>query len=48
MAYRITEVQNKEKTRIYNLEGPQLQTIQSFWESLKASKIIEDFEIEEV
>ena len=48
MAYRITEVQDKDTTRIYNLEGVKLESVQSFWETLKASRVIENFDIEEV
>lgn len=48
MTYQVTEVQDKKTTRIYNIKGPKLETVQSFWEYLKASKVIESYEIEEV
>ena len=47
MGHKITEVQNKDITRVYNLNGPQLETIKSFWDTLVASNIIESYEITE-
>lgn len=47
MNYQITEIQNKNTTRIYNLEGPQLETITGFWDTLVASNIIESYEVKQ-
>ena len=47
MGYQITEVQNKNTTRIYNIKGPKPETIKSFWDTLVASNIIESYEIAE-
>jgi hypothetical protein len=45
MTFVITEVQDKKVTRTYNITGPKLETVQGFWDYLKASKQIESFEI---
>jgi hypothetical protein len=45
MSYQITEVQNKNVTRVYNLDGPKIQTIKAFWDHLVSAKIIESYEI---
>tara|TARA_R110000822_G_C14957951_1_gene455819 strand:+ start:151 stop:384 length:234 start_codon:yes stop_codon:yes gene_type:complete len=47
MNYQITETQNKTVTRIYNLDGPKLATITSFWDMLVSSKVIEGYEVTE-
>ena len=47
MTYQITEVQNKDKTRVYNIDGPQRETVESFWQWLKVNRIIENYEIVE-
>lgn len=48
MTIHVIEVQDKKTTRTYSLKGPQLATVRSFWEYLKAQKIIESFELKEV
>jgi hypothetical protein len=47
MSYQVTETQNKTVTRIYNLDGPKLATITSFWDMLVSSKAIEGYEVTE-
>ena len=47
MTYQITEVQNKDVTRVYNITGPKKETIESFWNWLKTNKVIESFETTE-
>jgi hypothetical protein len=47
MSYQVTETQNKKVTRIYNLDGPKLATITSFWDILVSSKVIEGYEVTE-
>jgi hypothetical protein len=47
MIYQISEIQNKDVTRVYNIEGPQIATIVSFWEWLKQERIIENYSITE-
>ena len=47
MRHTVTEVQDKNTTRTYNLSGPQLETIIGFWSYLKDSKTIEDYKVEE-
>lgn len=46
--FKVTETQNKDTTRVYHLEGPQLDTVRSFWEHLVRTKAIDSYEIEEV
>lgn len=48
MTIQVIEVQNKNTTRTYNLQGPKLETVKSFWDYLKASNAIESYEIKEV
>lgn len=48
MTIQVIEVQDKKTTRTYNLQGPKLETVKSFWDYLKASKEIESYEIKEV
>ena len=47
MTYEVVEVQNKDKTRTYNIEGPRKETVESFWNWLKANGVIDSFEIAE-
>ena len=47
MSYQITEVQNKNVTRVYNLDGPKFETIKSFWDSLVSANTLESYEIAE-
>ena len=47
MTYQITEVQNKDVTRVYNISGPKKETVESFWNWLKANGVIDSFEIAE-
>jgi hypothetical protein len=44
---QVTEIQDKKTTRTYNLSGPRVETVQSFWEYLKANEVIESYEIRE-
>jgi hypothetical protein len=48
MTIQVIEVQDKKTTRTYNLQGPKLETVKSFWDYLKASNVIESYEIKEV
>ena len=41
----ITEIQNKNTTRIYDLQGVKRETVESFWQYLADHKVIESFEI---
>lgn len=45
---QVTEVQDKKTTRTYTLKGPKVETVQSFWEFLKANEVIESYEIKEL
>ncbi len=45
---RVTEVQNQDTTRVYNLEGPRLDTVRDFWDYLIATQTIESYTLEEV
>ena len=47
MGYKITEVQDKKATRVYNITGPKKETINSFWAYLVATGTIESYEIAE-
>ena len=47
MNYQITEVQNKNITRTYNIKGPQRETVESFWNWLQAHGVIESYELKE-
>jgi hypothetical protein len=51
MGYTVTEVvavdDKKTRTHIYNIQGPQRETIESFWEWLKSNKTIKSYEIEQ-
>jgi hypothetical protein len=47
MTLQVIEVQSKDKTRVYNIDGPQRETVESFWNWLKTKRIIESFEITE-
>jgi len=47
MNYQITEVQNKNTTRVYNITGPKRESIESFWNYLKSTGVIERYEIAE-
>jgi hypothetical protein len=46
--FRVTEIQDKDTTRLYHLEGPQLNTVRGFWDYLVRTKTIDSYEIEEV
>ncbi len=48
MMLRVIEVQDKNTTRAYHLEGPQLDTVRGFWDYLVRTKTIDSYEIEEV
>jgi hypothetical protein len=48
MGYKVTEVQSKDTTRIYNLSGPKFETIDSFWQWLVSRSEIKSYTIEEV
>ena len=41
----ITEIQHKDITRTYNIEGVQRETVESFWQYLVDNKVIKSFEI---
>jgi hypothetical protein len=41
----ITEIQHKDITRIYNIEGVQRETVESFWQYLVDHKVIKSFQI---
>ena len=41
----ITEIQNKNTTRTYDLQGVKRETVESFWQYLADHKVIESFEI---
>ena len=43
----ITEVQNKNITRIYDIVGPKPETVKSFWDYLVAQGVIESYAIGE-
>lgn len=51
MGYIITEELNKEDakrpltTGVYNITGPQRETIEGFWDYLKEQGVIEGYEI---
>ena len=45
---KVTEVQDKDTTRLYHLDGPRLDTVASFWDYLVATREIDGYEIEEV
>lgn len=45
---RVTEIQDRNTTRVYTLAGPQTDSVRSFWEYLKSAKVIESYEIEEI
>lgn len=47
MAIQVIEVQDKTVSRTYNISGPKLETVQSFWEYLKATNRIESYEIKQ-
>ena len=44
----VREVQDKDTTRLYYLDGPQLDTVASFWDYLVETREIDGYEIEEV
>ena len=48
MTIQVIEIQNRKTTRTYNLQGPKLETVKSFWDYLKGSNVIESYEIKEV
>jgi hypothetical protein len=48
MTTQVIEVQDKKTTRTYNIKGPKLETVQAFWEYLKANQVIESYEIKAV
>ena len=43
----VTETQHDDKTRTYQLKGPQVETVRSFWDYLVQLNIIESYEIKE-
>ena len=45
--FKVTEVQDKDTTRLYYLDGPQLDTVASFWDYLVGTRQIDNYEIEE-
>lgn len=45
---QVIEVQDKKTTRTYNLDGPKVETVRSFWDYLKANNVIESYEIKEL
>lgn len=45
MKHQITEVQDKNTTRVYNIEGVKKETVESFWNWLQSQKVIESYEI---
>jgi hypothetical protein len=45
---KVTEVQDKDTTRLYHLDGPRLDTVASFWDYLVETRQINGYEIEEV
>ena len=47
MNYQVTEGQTKDTTRVYNITGPKRESVESFWEWLKAQGVIEGYEIAE-
>lgn len=48
MTIQVIEVQDKKTTRTYNISGPRIETVKSFWEYLKAQEVIESYEVREV
>jgi len=52
MGHKVTETvkvsDKKTKENVYNLEGPQRETVESFWEYLKKQGVVESYEIETV
>lgn len=48
MAFKITETQDKNTTREYELADPKRETIDSFWDYLMDIGVIEWYSIEEV
>jgi hypothetical protein len=47
-AVQVTEIQDRNTTRVYTLTGPQVESVRSFWEYLKDTKVIQSYEIEEI
>ena len=45
---QVIEVQNEDTTRVYNLEGPRLDTVVDFWEYLVANGVIESYNAKEL
>ena len=44
----VREVQDKDTTRLYHLDGPRMDIVVSFWDYLVATREIDGYEIEEV
>lgn len=47
MNTKVIEIQAEGKTREYNIEGPERDTVVSFWDYLKAQGVIEDYRVDE-
>ena len=45
---RVTEVQDKDTTRLYHLDGPRMDIVVSFWDYLVATREIDNYVIEEI
>lgn len=45
---KVTEVQDRKTTREYNISGPKVDTVKSFWDYLVTQEQIESYEIKEV
>jgi len=54
MKYKVTEVPAEEDAKrklpswTYTISGVEFETVTSFWDYLKASKVIEDYQVEKV
>jgi hypothetical protein len=48
MTIQVIEVQDKKTTRTYNISGPRIETVKSFWDYLKANEVIVSYEVREV
>jgi hypothetical protein len=47
MTYEVTEVQNKNVVRVYNINGPKKESVESFWNWLVSHQVIESYSITE-
>jgi len=42
---KITEMQNKDKSREYVIDGVQRETVEGFWQYLVDNKVVEGFQV---